>query len=191
MSQSRPWMQPLHHGRAGRDRDWLHAFRPPSPVMCVQPRCQTFWHSARVAQYIITRQRWAGAGPRRTLRCLPTSAPVSSAIAVVVGVVVGVGVGINVQLSIVPPSMSIRGRPDREHRLRFPSPSVPRPSRPWSLYPLTPTPACLRCRGCQPQFSFQERTGAAGSGSGIEPMIPGAHACAQAFPPYFPSAAGC
>lgn len=121
---------------------------------------------------------------------LPTSPPVSSAIVVVVGV--GVGVGINVQYSCPSSTFRLpcrlsRGRPDREHRHRSPSPSVPRPSRAFVPVP-TPTPACL---WCQPQFSFQECTGAAGSGSGIEPMIPGAHACAQAFPPYFPSAPGC
>lgn len=86
------------------------------------------------------------------------------------------------------------GRPGPEHRRRPPSPSRPTPVSyvHTDIVPEpTPTPAAA-CQWCQPQLPFQDCTEArlqqraagsgSGSGSGIEPMIPGGHACAQAFP---------
>lgn len=92
-----------------------------------------------------------------------------------------------------PSSSNPSRRPDREHRLGSPFPSVPRPS---PVAPVVPVPYPLL-----PQSPFQrvrECTGAAGSRSGqraaaptSKPMIPGPHACAQAFPPRSQPAAGC
>lgn len=88
---------------------------------------------------------------------------------------------------------------EREHRLRPPSPSVPRRSRTSSLSVPTPTPAGT-C-GANPQFPFQECTGAAitAAGSGQRQRQRQRHrahdpwrSCMRtSFPATLSSAAGC
>lgn len=153
VSQSRASMQPPHHCRADRDRDWPLVFHLPSSVICVRPSIARQPDSLAADHVLHSSSRYSsdvqGQGPPRTSRCCqrrPRFRLPSLSLFVAVGV--GVGVGIKGNAVHIPRSMlnPWPTRP-REHRLRSPSPCVPRPSRASSLHPVpTPTPVCLRCQ---------------------------------------------
>lgn len=118
-----------------------HAFHLPSSLLCVQPRLPDNLTVDCVLHSTLRQQRTEvqGAGAASSARTSGVANVTSGfrlpSRSLFVAVGVGVGVGINARCSIFLRPIFIHSR---EHRLRCPSPSVPRRSRASSLYPLLP-----------------------------------------------------
>lgn len=118
------------------------------PLFACNPDARQSDSRLRAARYVTTTKHRC-AGCQRHLRFrLPS---LSSFVAVGVGV----GVGIKRTVFIFLRPMFVHSR---EHRLRSPSPSVPRRSRASSLYPLLPQCA----RGANPSSRFNTRAHSTG-----------------------------
>lgn len=135
-----------------------------------------------------------GAGPPHAPQCSHLSSPVSYAIVVVCRSRRRRRrrdrrrCGVRTTTIFSRTSMFICGRPDRNRAQT----SVPFPIRPTPVTYMVPVPTPTPAGPVVPtpvpvsrvyrKQRLQQRTAGSSSGSGIEPMIPGAHACAQAFP---------